>query len=258
MVLNVEILENNGIRFLKLYSEAKKILKKADGKKNYKRIAKELKINEKIVSPILKQAKDLGFAERIKPGIYKKITSNLKYIPNKKREKVVDQDLIKKKMVGKDFSFKKEGHLETKNLQKFKDKSEKMARAYMWLYLTENALRSLIRNVLQKEDNWWEKRVNTAIKENVEESKLKEKYFSPKRDDNLEYTHLGQLKEIIVSRRNWSLFLPYLKEKEIKDFESSFKKVMPSRHAIAHCIPLKEKDYKAVEIRFGDVLDMIK
>src|SRR3972149_3427156 len=69
----------------KIYN-AKEILQKADGKKNYQKIAEELKINTKITSPALSLAKDLGFAEKIKPGIYKKITKNMKYIPNKKKE----------------------------------------------------------------------------------------------------------------------------------------------------------------------------
>ena len=64
-------------------------------------------------------------------------------------------------------------------------------------------------------------------------------------------------KIIIVLKNNGGLFLSYLEEKDKRDFEGNFKKALPSRHSIAHCIPLKKEHYQAIKVSFGDILDMI-
>lgn len=257
MVLDSEKLEKNALTLLKKYSDSKKILQKTDGKKSYQEIAEELEINPKITSPALSLAKDLGFAEKIKPGIYKKITSNMKYIPNKKK---LNKTISIGDLVGK-FSKKKMKKIkknEVKHSFSFKNKIEKMANAYKWLFITENTLRNLIRKVFSSEKDWWDKRVSKNVRECIEEIKLISPYDDAKRKDELDYTHLGQLKEIITKKGNWNLFLPYLKKKDKNTFQVEIERVIPSRNSIGHCVSLIGDDYKYAEMRFKAILNLLK
>lgn len=257
MVTNSEQLEKNAHTLLKNFSDAKKILKKTDGKKNYQQIAEELSINEKIMSPALSLAKEMGFAEKIKPGIYKKITSRMKLIPKKKekRKEVKSVDSIIKK-----FTKKKQiMNIPKKSITfDYENKVNKMTLAYGWLFITENMLRDLIRDVLNKIPNWWENRIPDGVKTEVKKAKLNSKYDDATRKDNLEYTHIGQLKEIITWKKNWKDFEPFLKSKDKGNFEHELKKVIPSRNAIGHCIPLRGDDYKRAEMRFEAILRLLK
>lgn len=135
---------------------------------------------------------------------------------------------------------------------------EKMANAYCALYTAENILREIVRKVLGQKSDWWKNCVPSGIKSDVEDIIKKTPYDAVSRNDELEYTHLGQLKEIIICKKNWSSFLPYLNEKDKNSFAATINKAIPSRHAIAHCIPLKPRDLKVVDIRFEDIIKMIK
>ncbi len=257
MVLDSEKLEKNALTLIRRYPSSKKFLRKANGKKDYQGIAKELGVNPKTVSPSLSLAKDLGFAEKIRPGIYKKITSNMKYIPNEKKieKRSSIEGIIKK------FSGKIKSKVEESNLGyslDFKNKIAKMANAYKWLFITENALRELIRKVFVSEKNWWDNKIPGGIKEKIEEMKKNVPYDEAKRKDELDYTHLGQLKEIITYKLNWDLFSPYLKKKDKKTFQVEIERVLSSRNAIGHCISLVGDDYKYAEMRFKAILKLLK
>ncbi|MBU0660688.1 hypothetical protein KKG22_00745 [Patescibacteria group bacterium] len=96
------------------------------------------------------------------------------------------------------------------------------------------------------------------MKTEVEKAKLNSKYDDATRKDNLEYTHIGQLKEIIIWGKNWDDFKPFLKSADKSNFEHELKKVIPSRNAIGHCIPLVADDYKDAEVRFKNILKLLK
>ena len=64
--------------------------------------------------------------------------------------------------------------------------------------------------------------------------------------------------EIIISKNNWNLFLPYLEEKDKNNFKVLFSRVIPFRNAIGHCIPLKNDDHKSVEFKFKEIMQMVK
>ena len=134
----------------------------------------------------------------------------------------------------------------------------KMANAYQALYAVENTLRELIRKVLNQKVDWWKNCIPSGIQVEVEDTIKKTPYHAVERNDELEYTHLGQLKEIIIYKENWNDFLPYLNEKDKNSFAATINKAIPSRNAIGHCIPLKLKDLKVVDVRFEDILRMIK
>ncbi|MCK4553204.1 hypothetical protein KAT80_03295 [Candidatus Pacearchaeota archaeon] len=258
MVADAGKLGGNAQTLLKNFPDAKIILKKADGKKNYKQISKELNINEKIVSPTLSSAENLGFAEKIKPGVYKKIMANMRYVPNKKKvnEKASSVENIIKKNSKK--NKKKLNSTEKTYFFNYQTKVEKMVLAYRWLFITENILRDLIRDVLKNVPNWWGDRIPEGIKQKVEASIQNSKYDDAPRKDNLEYTHLGQLKDIIIYKKNWKDFEAFLKSKDKSNFEHELNKVIPQRNAIGHCIPLIGDDYKYAEMRFKAVLKLLK
>jgi DNA-binding MarR family transcriptional regulator len=253
---DIEILKKNCLHYAKLHSKAVDVLRKANGKDDYKKIAKDLKLHPTTVSGLLKQAKNFGLATKER-GLYKRIPGVLRYMPTPKNIKIESiPEVIRK-------TEKREVKLSNSNYNSyfrvsFKDNPEKMAKAYLWLYITENTLRELIRKVFEEEPDWWNKRVNEGIKKEVEEAKRRYPYYGAQRKDELEYTHLGQLKEIIIAKNNWDRFLPFLNERDKHSFRVTIDKAIPSRNSIAHCTPLSTEDFKFVEVRFKDILKMIK
>jgi len=256
--LDADLLKKNCSYYSSLHYKAVDVLRHANGKDNYKKIAKDLSLHETTVSGLLKEAKKLGLATKIGksykkiPGILKFVTttksknSNFERIPN------VIEKLSKKKLHSPPTKY--ENFLGIN----FGGRIEKMSNAYRWLYLTENTLRELIRKVFKNEQNWWKTRVNKQIVTDVEKAKTEYPYHGAVRKDELEFTHLGQLKEIIMAKKNWNLFLPFLNEKDKSNFKATVDKAIPSRNSIAHCTTLTEEDYKVVEVRFKDILKMIK
>lgn len=258
LLLDVETMKKNCLYYAKLHSKAIDVLRKAKGNNDYKKIAKDLKLHPTTVSGLLKQAEKLGLATK-NGKMYKRIPGILQYMPRPKTEKVKTESISetitrvdKRKIKFLDSRY------ETAFGISFREKAEKMAKAYLWLYTTENTLRELIRKVFEKEQDWWDKRVNEGIKKDVQKVTDKYPYHGSERRDKLEYTHLGQLKEIITAKNNWNLFLPFLKETNKNSFQTTIDKAIPSRNSIAHCTSLTEEDFRFVEVRFKDILKMIK
>ncbi|MDO8740360.1 MAG: hypothetical protein Q7J54_02160 [Candidatus Woesearchaeota archaeon] len=264
MVVDSKTLKDNAITLLEKATRAKKILQKADGKRNYKEIAKLLKINEKTISPILSLAKDLGFAEKIKAGIYKKITSNMKYIPEVKNSQKNTDPLaskVKRKAdkVNNDPKFVKSLPKCVSGGHDFLSLTTKMKDAYELLYLTENFLREIIRQVLSKYPDWWNKRVPPDVISNVQKEKDRAKYNDASKKDELEYTHLGDLNKIILDNKNWKEFQPFLNTKDKTKLSTKLTEAIPMRNAVGHCIPLRAgDDQRYAEMRFKDILSLFK
>jgi len=255
--ISVSELKQNGKDFVKDYLEGKNILRSTDGIRNYREIAKLLGLSPNHVSTVLNYAKRLHLADRIMPGIFKKKSGILGYIPetkNKKKSppsisKIIERAKKKPKQLQSEKSFS------NKPLQNI----DKMTIAYQNLYIVENTLRELIRKVYGKDvSKWWNQKVNGGIIKDVKEAMQKYPYYGYKRQDELEYTHLGQLKEIITAKKNWQDFSTHLHEKDKSSFSATIDKAIPSRNSIGHCIPLKSEDLKYVEMRFQDILKMLK
>jgi DNA-binding Lrp family transcriptional regulator len=257
--MDAELLKNNCLHYSKSHPKAVDILKMADGKKNYKNIAKDLDLHETTVSSCLKEAERLGLAQK-HGRIYKKSPGILRYMSQANTEAVKKTENISKLIAKSDRRNPK--LLEPKYRiafgVNFGNKAEKMAKAYLWLYITENILRQLIRKAFENEQDWWNKKVNRKIKEDVKDAIRKYPYYGFARRDELEYTHLGQLKEIIAAKNNWDMFLPFLEESNKTSFQLTIDKAISSRNSIAHCTSLTDEDFKFVEIRFKDILTMIK
>lgn len=260
MIEGVKILKENCVE----YAKAKKsgnILRKANGKNHYTKIAKDVGLHPTRTSSLLKKAEKLGLVKKIKPGIYKRIPGVLEYMPENnnfkgnsiKTLKDFSKKVVKKAVISRlKKQFPDSLVIQPRIISRF----DKMTMAYGTLYIVENSLRELVRKTLGAENNWWKKYVPVGVRNEVQNSIDKMPYHVTPRNDELEYTHLGQLKEIISN--NWSIFLPYLKERDKNNFSATVVKAIPSRNAIGHCIPLKLEDLKIVDVRFQDILKMIK
>lgn len=251
-------IKENCESYVSLHERAKEVLKLANGKDNYASISKNTNLHSTKVSSLLTNAHQLGLADKIKPGVYKKRKGIMGYMPKTKARKENIQNKEKElERFGKSVNRKKVPYVRT-SIKLDSQKSKKMMDAYGWLYLTENTFRELIRKVFSNAGNWWKVKVPASIQTSVKDAISKDKYYSPQRNDKLDYTHLGQLMEIIISKNNWNLFSPHLKESEKNNFKVLFSRVIPFRNAIGHCIPLGNEDYKSVEVKFKEILQMVK
>jgi len=83
----------------------------------------------------------------------------------------------------------------------------------------------------------------------------KEKYFEEGRDDELEYTHLDYLKQIIIN--NWNEFSKEINEQDKTKFTNEVEKFLPCRNAIAHTTLVKGLDAKRSLYKFEEIMKMI-
>lgn len=257
---DTELTKKNCAEYASTHKKAVEVLKKANGKHSYSEIARIVGIHNTTVSGLLKKAEKSGLAMKVRAGVYKKIPGILGYIPKKNNKKIITGTTVKD-LTGK--------ITRPKNLPKTRfpaslpiqpriiSSLDKMVVAYQSLYAVENSLRELIRKVFINNKNWWKNHVSTGVQSAVQKNMNEMPYHAASRDDELEYTHLGQLKEIIINGKNWNLFLPHLKTKDKNDFSATVDKAIASRNAIGHCIPLKTKDLKRVDVRLSDILEMI-
>lgn len=255
LVIDSEILIGNCRTFRGLHSKAVDVLRRANGKTGYREIASSLKMPQTTTSSLLRQAEKLGLA--VKNGqFYKKIPGVLGYLGRSLSPRATSSVIPEEvNQIGRRRARRQGIAGPVAGL--FQEKAFKMSEAYQWLYVTENALRQLVRNALGSEIGWWDKRVNETIKKDVNDLKLNYRYDAEARKDELEFTHLGNLKEIIISKSNWSKFLPYLNEKDKNRFAAIIDKALPYRNSIAHATQLSATGFRKVEIRFQDILEMI-
>jgi len=243
------------------FGKSVEVLRNANGKNDYKKIAKILGMHPTSVSSLLKKAENMGLVVRIERGIYKKKPGVLGYMPTKDMIAKVDGRTVPNiiNRINKKNKSKKSTFLPSFTVSnKVFINTNKMFNAYGNLYIVENTLRDLIRKTLEKKVDWWKKNVPSGIQADVEDAINRAPYHAVIRNDRLEYAHLGQLKEIIIYRKNWNDFMPYLNTKDKNDFSATINKAIPSRNAVGHCIPLQAKDLKVVDVRFEDILKMIK
>ena len=229
-VENVLILKSNCEDYART-GKSIAVLKNANGKRNYTDIAKIVGMHQTRVSSLLKKAENLGLAKKIKPGIYKKIPGILSYMPQTNRVKSESgktvSDMIKKMKNYKKLNNSSPIHPNLTIPSKIDNSVEKMMKAYRYLYSTENVLRELVRKVLNTKAGWWKNYVPGGIQAEVKRTIDESPYDAVTRNDELEYTHLGQLKEIIIYKKNWNDFLPYLNEKNKNSFSATIDKAIP-------------------------------
>ncbi|MGA2435995.1 MAG: hypothetical protein ABSG25_11980, partial [Bryobacteraceae bacterium] len=165
VVVDSEVLINNCRTFRRLHSKAVDVLRRANGKTSYKEIAASLEIPPTTTSSLLRQAEKLGLAKRQGP-FYKKIPGILGYIERSVGPKIANS-LVSETVnqIGRRRRGPRE--ISTPLGKPFQERAQKMSEAYQWLYITENVLRQLVRNVLGIEEGWWERDVNENIRNDV-------------------------------------------------------------------------------------------
>lgn len=254
---NAETIKKNCTEYARANKKAIDVLREANGKTYYKEIAKALMMHHTTVSSLLKKAEKWGLAKKISPGVYKK-KAILGYMPKKQNIKSPTRtasDLIKK--VAKKKKLAKEILSGFNIPSTIFSNIDRMTTAYTGLYAVENSLRALIRKVFGTQTDWWKLRVPSGVQADVTKTISITPYYAAKRKDELEYAHLGQLKEVIIAKKNWNDFLPYLKEKNKNSFGVTIDRAIPSRNAVGHCTTLQAKDLKIVDLRFEDILKML-
>lgn len=257
---DAELIKKNCAEYASTHKKAIEVLRKSNGKNHYTEIAKIVEMHKTAVSGLLRKAEKLGLARKIRAGVYKKISGTLGYMHLKSNGKITTRTTVKdltRKITRpkKLLKIKFPANLLIQSRITFS--LNKMVLAYQSLYAVENSLRELIRKVFVNDKNWWGNRVPAGVQSAVQKNMSEMPYHVASRNDELEYTHLGQLKEIIINGKNWNLFLPLLKTKDKNDFSATVNKAIASRNAIGHCIPLKTEDLKKVDVRLSDILEMI-
>ncbi|PTA91091.1 hypothetical protein C9415_20595 [Kluyvera sp. Nf5] len=132
-------------------------------------------------------------------------------------------------------------------------KAKEMAIHYELFYCLEVSIRGLIKEKLISElgDDWWgSENIPEHIKKNVKDNMQREidSAFTPRSDDELDYTTFGELGEIV--RKNWKHFA------DLFNSEKAFNRVMNSlnllRGPIAHCSPLAEDEIVRLKLTLKD------
>lgn len=257
--IDSDTLKRNCENYFNSGHKALDVLRNANGKRDYKEIAKLVGLHPTKVSSFLKKSLSYGLSNKDRNGFYHKKSGILGHMPKRKHaasnnteNSGIDMDKISRKGL-------RASKISNTSLSKHSaQNTDKMAEAYVWLYTTENVLRGLIRKVLGTTATWWKSRVNKSIQDAVTGEMKKAPYDGANRKDELEYTHLGQLCEIIISSQNWPQFGKYIHEKNKTNFQLKVTNAIPSRNSIGHCIPLDANDRAEVVVRFRDILKMIK
>ncbi|WP_426507270.1 Swt1 family HEPN domain-containing protein [Serratia proteamaculans] len=131
--------------------------------------------------------------------------------------------------------------------------AKEMAAHYEIFYCLEVSIRGLIKDKLYSElgNDWWGgDNIPEHIKKNVRDNMQREvdSAFTPRSDDELDYTTFGELGEIV--RKNWKHFA------DLFNSEKAFNRVMNSlnllRGPIAHCSPLAEDEIVRLKLTLKD------
>ncbi|WAC47403.1 Swt1 family HEPN domain-containing protein [Asticcacaulis sp. SL142] len=130
-----------------------------------------------------------------------------------------------------------------------------MAKHYEVIYCLEKSIRQLISETIsevEKTEEWWESpRVPPHIKGEVSSRITKERDagVTPRSDDELDYTTLGELAAIITS--NWDIFGGIF-SKGKKAVERVMGNLNTLRAPIAHCSPLAEDEVLRLQLTIRD------
>jgi len=134
----------------------------------------------------------------------------------------------------------------------FRHEAREMAEHYEVFYCLERSIRALIVQLMKEKygDNWWDLKVPSAIKTNVDGNITREAEsgFTQRSELKIDYTTFGELSQIVSG--NWEAFDDLFKNPR------AFQKIMTSlnllRGPIAHCCALAEDEIVRLEITVKD------
>ena len=131
--------------------------------------------------------------------------------------------------------------------------SDSMSEFYRLFYILEVEMRRFVNDVLEQAgEGWWDTRVPQSVKDNAKKAREREENegLSPRSDDMIDYTTLGELGEII--RENWDLFQGLLTGVSKNRVLRVVNRLNLARGPIAHCGLLEEDDIVRLKLSIRD------
>jgi hypothetical protein len=134
------------------------------------------------------------------------------------------------------------------------DDASKMADTYLMIYIFENSVRNLIRNVLETKYGkyWWDSHVSKPVKDTVEKRKEQEnenRWHGKRGEHPIFYTDISELNSIIT--KNWDDFKDII-QKDHTWIKHKIEEIKTSRNVVAHNNPLEKDDIQRIEVNFKD------
>jgi len=131
--------------------------------------------------------------------------------------------------------------------------AKQMAAVYTAVAAFENSARDLVKDALMAEfgENWWAQGASESVRKRAEkrrDDEQKNRWHTPRGEDPLNYTELGDLVSII--RKNETLFEPYIPS--IEWVQSLFDVVERSRNVIMHSGTLSKPDIERLGVNIRD------
>ncbi|TKJ41434.1 hypothetical protein CEE36_08250 [candidate division TA06 bacterium B3_TA06] len=139
------------------------------------------------------------------------------------------------------------------------DEAKIMAGIYPLLYVLENSIRAFMLRVLNHHigKNWWDEPdlLNLELKRRVEKriaDENKEPWHGKRGSGvhQIYYTDLGELPEIMTSKKCWKFFKNIIGTQE--SIKRRIREICLSRNIIMHCNPLSKHDQTRLEVYFRD------
>lgn len=244
---NAEEMTSNLQALLSIHKKALDVINTAKSKDNNE-ISKIIGISPNTISTILNRAMGFGYVDKTQGKWVK--TKIIKGHNLHRMAKVKFTENLNPKRGFSETGKKVRNPLAP--LTNYNEATE-MMESYRIIFCLENTIRDFMRSIFTQENDWIKNRLDTDIRESIDDAKNEPYYAHKKRKDDLEYVTLGQLLKIIISKKNWKDFLPKLKEKDKGNFIATFKKILPSRNSTAHCVFLDVGDRKLVESRAKEI-----
>jgi len=250
MTSNAEELTSNLQALLSIHKKALDVLSKAN-KRDNNEISKIVGISPNTISTILNRAKKYEYVEKVSGKWVK-----TKKIKGENLYKMAKVKFTKELNPKKGFSKTGKKNHNLLSPLKYYQEAKNMSECYIPIFCLENTIRDFLRNIFKKEKDWIRKRIDSDILEDINKAKKEPYYAHKQRKDDLEYTTLGHLLKIMISNKNWRDISPNLKEKDKRNFISTFQKVLPSRNSTGHCVILNKSDRDLVESRVKEITFM--
>lgn len=139
----------------------------------------------------------------------------------------------------------------------FKSEAAAMSKQYELFYCLERSIRYLIVQLMIEKygTNWWEQRVKSDIKENVETNILREADtgYTKRSGSKIDYTTFGELRQIV--KFNWDAFSNSFTS--LNAFNNIMITLNTLRVPIAHCTPFAEDEVTRLHLTVKDWFRLI-
>jgi hypothetical protein len=139
----------------------------------------------------------------------------------------------------------------------FKLEAAAMSKHYELFYCLERSIRNLIVQLMKEKYgvNWWEQRVKSEIKENVETNILREADtgYTKRSGSKIDYTTFGELRQIV--KFNWDAFSNSFTS--LNAFNNIMITLNTLRVPIAHCTPFAEDEVTRLHLTVKDWFRLI-